>query len=101
MSSSTTLRFFFHFLSTVSVVPSLSTISIVVTNAFLVSSKYPLDFLTFSLGAYNFLGNGPLAFLTLSLGASDLLRNGPMILDDIILVLDLIHPVSYRISSSF
>ena len=48
----------------------------------LISSKSPLDFSTFSLGASGFLGNDP------------------MILDDNILVLDLLHPVNSRISSN-
>ena len=62
--------------------PSMSTMSILVTNGSSISSKYPLDFSTFSLGAYFLLGNGP------------------MILDNTILVLDLIHPVNSIISSS-
>ena len=49
----------------------------------LVSSKYPLVFLTFSLGL------------------SDPLGNGPMILYDMISVLDLLHPVNSIISSIF
>ena len=40
----------------------------------------------------------PLAFSALSLGASDFLGNGPMILDDMVLLIDLLHPVNSRIS---
>ena len=84
MDSSTVLGFDFHFLSTVSIFPSLSTLSIVVTNYFSISSKSPLDFLTFSLGASDSLGNGPLAFLTSSIGTSELLVNGSMTLDGMV-----------------
>ena len=49
----------------------------------LISSKSPLAFSNFSLGAYDFLGNGP------------------MVLDDMISVLDIIHPVNSIIRSSF
>ena len=76
----------FPFLSTMSVLPSLATVSVVVTNYFSVSSKYPLVFLTLLLELSYFFGNGSL------------------ILDDIISVLDilhsvigLLHPVNYRI----
>ena len=41
-----------------SVVPSLTTVSVVVTNASYVSSKSPLGFLTFSLGLSVFLAMG-------------------------------------------
>ena len=84
-----------------SLVPSLSTVSIVVTNGFLIPPKYPLDFLTLSLGASYFLVNGPLDFLTFSLGAYEFLGNGPVILDDTILVLDMIQSVNSRIGSRF
>ena len=43
----------------------------------------------------------PTFFLTFSIGLSDSLGNGPMILDDIISVLDLLHPFNSRISSRF
>ena len=56
---------------------------------------------TFLIGASDFLSNWPLDFLTSSLGAYDSLGNGPMISDDMISVLDLLHPVNSRISSSF
>ena len=77
------IRFCFNFLSTMSVLPSLTTMSVVVTNEFLVSSKSPLILLNFSLGLSDFLGNGSL------------------ILDDMISVLDIMYPVNYRISSRF
>ena len=64
---------------TISVFPSLTTVSVVVTNAFSVSSKYPLVFLTFSLGLSDFFGNESLIF------------------EDIISVLDSIHPIKSRI----
>ena len=101
MDSSTTLVFVLLFFSTVSLVPYLSTTSIVVNNEFLISSKSPLVFLTLSNSASDFLGNRPLAFLTFSLGASGLLVNRQMILDDMILVPDILPPVNSRISSSF
>ena len=56
---------------------------ILVTNGSLISSKPPLDFSIFSLGA------------------SDFLDNRKIILDDMVLVLDLLHPVNSIISSSF
>ena len=84
-----------------SIVPYLSTVSIVATNGFLISYKSPLAFLTLSLGVYDLLGNGPLVFLTFSLGAYDFLGNGPMLLDDMFLVIAIFHPVNYRISSNF
>ena len=71
MASSTTFCFSF---------PFLSTVLIVGTRGFLVSSKSSLGLLTFSLGASDFLGNGP------------------MILDYMVLVLDLLRPVNSRIS---
>ena len=83
MAYLTTIGYVFFFLSTMSVFPSLTTVSVVKTNAFLVSSKSPLVFLTFSLGL------------------SDSLGNGPMILDDTISVIDLLHPVNSIISSRF
>ena len=43
----------------------------------------------------------PLAFSKFSLGESVFLGNGPMVLDDMISVLDLSHPVNYIISSRF
>ena len=72
------IKFCFPFLSTISVVPSLTTVSVEVDNSFLVSYKSPLDFLTFSRGL------------------SDSSVN-----DDIISVLDILHPVNSIISSSF
>ena len=83
MASFTTLGFVFLFLSTISVLTSLTTVSVVVTNAFLVSSKFPLVYLTFSLGV------------------SDSLVNGQMVLDGMVSVLDLLHHVNSRISSIF
>ena len=53
MSSFTTLGFVPN-----SVFPSLITVSVVVTNAFLVSSEPPLFFLTFILGLSDFLAMG-------------------------------------------
>ena len=73
------IRFFSFF--TMEVFPYLTTASVVVTNAFLISSKSPLIFLIFSLGLSDYLGNGP------------------MLLDDMISVFDLLHPVNSRISS--
>ena len=58
MDSFTALGFVFPFLSTMSLFPPLTTLSVVATNSFLVSSKYPLVFLTFSLGLSYSLGNG-------------------------------------------
>ena len=80
MASFTT---FFSFFSNMSVFPSFTTILVVVTNAFSVSSKSPLVFLTLSLGLPNLVGNGSL------------------ILDDVILVLDILRPVNSIISSRF
>ena len=71
------------FLSTMSVFPSLKTVLVVVTNAFSVSSKYQLVFLTFSFGLSDFFGNRSL------------------ILEDIISLLDILQPVNSRISSIF
>ena len=45
-------------LSTMSVFPSLTTVSVLVTNACLVSSKYPPVFPTFSLSVSDSLGYG-------------------------------------------
>ena len=70
----------FPFFQTMSVFPTLKTVSVVVTNVCLVSSKSPLVFLTFSLGVSYSLGNGQ------------------MVLDDMISVLDILHPVNSRIS---
>ena len=83
MLFTTTLVFVFPFLSTVSVVPYLETASIVVINTSLISFKPPLDFITFSLGV------------------SDLSDNRPIILDDMTLALNILHPVNPRISSIF
>ena len=66
-----------------SVVPSLTTVSIVVTNNVFISSKYPLAFLTFSLVV------------------SDFFDNGTMVLDEMFLVLDLLQPVNSITSSRF
>ena len=83
MDSFTTLGFFsFFFVYHVSM-PFLKTVSVVITNAFLVSSKSPLFFLTFSLGLSDYLGNGS------------------MILDYMISLIDILHPVNSRISSIF
>ena len=60
---------------------SLTTVSVVVTNAFLVSSKNPLVFPTFTLGVSDYLGNGQ------------------MVLGDMISVLDLLRPVNSIISA--
>ena len=79
MDSSTTFCFDFPYLSTMSVFPSLKNVSVVVTNAYLVSSKHPL------------------VFLTLSLGVSDSLGNGQMVFGDMIPVLDILHPYNSRI----
>ena len=83
MPFTTTLVFVFPFLSTVSLVPYLATASILVINAFLISFKPPLDFITFSLGV------------------SDLSDNRPIILDDMTLALNILHPVNPIISSIF
>ena len=76
------ITFCFPFFSTVPVVPYLTTMSIVVTNVFLISPKYPL------------------AFLTLSLGLSYFLGNGSMVLDEMISVPDILHNVNSITSSS-
>ena len=73
----------FYFFSTMSVLPSLATVSVVATNAFSDSSKSPLLFLTFSLGLSYFFGNGSLIF------------------DDMISVIDLLHPFNSRIKVRF
>ena len=78
MAYSTTLVFVFLFLSITSVFPYLTNVSVAVTNSFLISYKSPLAFLNFSLGLSNSLGN-----------------------DEMILVLDILHPVNSRISSRF
>ena len=83
MASFTTLGFVLIFLSTVSVFPYLTTMSVVVTNEFLVSSKPPLVFINFSLEL------------------SDSLGNGTMELDDTSSVIDLLHPINPRTSSIF
>ena len=64
-----------------SVFPSMTTVSVVVTNACLVSYKSRLLFIYFSLGV------------------SDSLGKGQMVLDDIISVLDLLHPINSGISA--
>ena len=64
-----------------SVLYSLKTVSVVVTNVSLVSSKYPLVFPTFTLGVSDYLGNGQ------------------MVLGDMISVLDLLRPVNSIISA--
>ena len=79
----TTFCFDLYFLSTMSLFPYLITVSVLVTNACLVSSK------------------SPLAFSTFSLGVSDSLGNAQMVLDEMISVLGTIHPVTSRISSGF
>ena len=83
MAYFTILGFVFPFLFTMSVLPYLTTVLVLKTNTFLVSSKSLLVFLTFSLRL------------------SDSLSNGPMILDDMISVLYVLHPVNSRISSRF
>ena len=77
---STTVCFDFPSLWTMSVFPSLTTVSVVVINNSLISSKYPLVFLNFSLGVSYYLGNGKI------------------VLGDLIPVLDILHPVNSRIS---
>ena len=64
-----------------SVLPYLTTVPLVVTTACLVSSKYPL------------------IFLTLSIGVPDILDNGKMLLSNMFSVLDILHPVNSRISA--
>ena len=81
MVCSTTLGFYLPSLSTMSVFPSLTTVSVVVTNYCLASSK------------------SPLVFLTLSIGVTDSLGNGQIVLDEMISVLYLLHPVNSRISA--
>ena len=81
MASSTTFCFGFPYLSTISLFPHLATVSVVVNNSCLVSSKSSLVFLTFSLGVSDSLGNGQIA------------------LGDMISVLDIIHPIKYIISA--
>ena len=66
-----------------SILPYLTTVSVVVTNDFLVSSKYPLVFLTFILGL------------------SDLFGNGSLIFEDMLSVLDLFYLIKYIIKVSF
>ena len=58
------ITFCFPFFPTMSVVPSLTTVSVIVTNSFLVLSKYPLIFLTFSLGLLYILEMGHWYFKT-------------------------------------
>ena len=67
----------------ISVFPSLTTVSLVVTNAFSVSSKPPLIFPTFSIELSDFFGNGSL------------------ICEDMISVLDILHLVNSRIKVRF
>ena len=43
----------------------------------------------------------PFVLLIFSLGAYDFLGSGQMVLDDMISVIGIIHPVNYRISSIF
>ena len=62
MSSFTALGSVFLLFSTMSVFPYLTTVSVVVTNAFSVSYKYPLVFLSFSLVLSDLFGNGSLIF---------------------------------------
>ena len=72
MDSSATLGLDFLYFSTMSVFSSFTTMSVVVTNVCLVSSEYPPVFLT---------------FLCL------------MVLDDMISVFDILHPVNSRSSA--
>ena len=83
MAPSSTFSFDLPSLSTISVFPSLKTVSVVVTNDYLVSSKSPHVFLTFSFGLSYFFVNGSLKF------------------EDIVSVLDLFHPVNSRIKVIF
>ena len=78
MASFTTIGFV-----PMSVIPSLTTVTVVVTNAFSVSSKSPLVFLNFSLGL------------------SDIFGNGSLIFEDMFPVLDLLYPVNYIIKVIF
>ena len=81
MDSSTTFCFDFPSLINMPLLSSLKTVSVVVTNVSLVSSKYPLVFPTFTLGVSDYLGNGQ------------------MVLGDIISVLDLLHTVESILSA--
>ena len=78
MSSFTTIGFV-----PVSVIPSLTTVTVVVTNAFSVSSKSRLVFLTFILVLSYLFGNKSLIF------------------EDNISVLDSLYLVNYIIKISF
>ena len=95
MDSSTAFVFDFPSLSTMQVFPFLTNILVVVTNTCLVSSKYPLIFLTFSLDVSDYLGNGRMVL------------DGMISVIDIFTlltlesVLDIIHPVNSVISSRF
>ena len=64
-----------------SVLPSLTTVSVVATNAFFVPYKYPL------------------VFLKISLGVSDSFGNWLIVLYEMIPVLDSLHPVNSGISA--
>ena len=63
--------------------PTLTTVLVVVTNNFYISSKPPL------------------VFLALILGLSDFFYKGPLIFEDIISLLDLIYLVNSKIKISF
>ena len=78
MDSFTKLGFF-----PMSVFPSLTTALVVLTNAFLVSSKPPL------------------VFITVILGLSYLFGNGSLIFEEMISVLDILYPVKYKIKVIF
>ena len=83
MASSKILGFVLLFLSTISVFPYLKTVAVVLNNACLVSFKSPLVFQNFSLGVSYSLGDEP------------------MLLYDMVLMIDMSHPVNSRISSRF
>ena len=80
MASSTTFCFGFPYFSTMLVFPYLKTVSVVVTNDCLISSKYPHSFSIFSTCK------------------SDSLGSEQMVLDYMISVLDLLHHVNSIIS---
>ena len=67
----------------ISVLPSLETLSVVVNNTFLVSSK------------------SPLVFLTVMLGFSDLFFNGSLVFQDMISVLGILCTDNYKTKVSF
>ena len=66
-----------------SILPSLTTISVVVINVFSVSYE------------------SPLVFITVILGLSDLFDKGSLISEDMISVLNILYLVNYKIKLSF